>query len=72
MHFRSRGIRAHAPPRPLGSISSVSTPLSAPSTRKATQPKEADIKNETSVRKLSKNDFDLGPVNQISLSEVSA
>ena len=29
MHFSSRGIRAHAPLHPLGSISRVSTPLSA-------------------------------------------
>ena len=52
MRFHRRGIYAHAAPHSLGSISRASTPLRALSTRKATELREVDIKNESSVCEL--------------------
>ena len=53
MCFRRRGIYAHHnAPHSLGSIFCASTPVSALSTRKAAEPRELDIKNESSVCEL--------------------
>ena len=53
MRFHRRGIYAHAAPHSLGSILRESIPLCALSFRKATEPREVDIKNDCSVLESS-------------------
>ena len=60
MRFHRRGIYAHAAPHPLGSISRARTPLRALSSRKAAEPREVDIKNESGACELPEDYFDPG------------
>ena len=72
MRFHRRGIYAHAAPHSLGSISRASTPLRALSTRKAAEPREVDIKNESSVCELLEIDSDPGSISPAFLLEENA